>query len=223
MNASTAKTTSQTPVGGYIVWVEGIARIPGWDTEGRAQLELVKKYAKILGLHVSTHEATEDGMQTRHKRRLTTRRVPFEDVAALALEFPGIRVDDVIERLYRTDPWTEAAKFQATGKLRVAVSRLGPSRVRFRIDRDGVERLYPPGAANAIAVLPPPPFLPSALSVPAIAAAAGRYAHHLLRFIKDGKSVEEVLYNDPAYFNDVARAIVTAARDADVPLPKEPT
>ena len=204
-----------------IAWVEGIARIPEWHSEGRVALDQMRRCAIAIGLHVFVQRADPgaEGSARPRRRRWTSRRVPFESVADTAAAYPGIRMVDVVERLYKSDPWTSAAQQHAQGKLRVAISRLGRSRVYTHIDRDGEERLYPAGHTALQPAPVPAPVTPAALSGPATAVAARRLIHYMRLFQRTSGDIDATLATDPTWFEDAARAIVTAARDVEqVPL-----
>jgi hypothetical protein len=214
-----------------VAWVQGFARIPEWHTEGRVALDFVRKYAPAIGLHVHVQRADPSAPDSDRprRRRWTSRRVPYEDVADLVAASPGVRVEDVLERFYRTEPWTRFAQDAAYGKLRVALHHLGYGRVVRRVDREGAARLYPPDYVPSLSVAAPPLGLPAVLSAPATAAASRVLLRYLRLFARTGGTVDDLLVTDPSWFEAAAREVVGAARAGEAELrtaatpPEEPS
>jgi hypothetical protein len=200
---------------GMVAWVEGRAKIPTWLPDKRDSLDNMRKYAAELGLHVFMQTTLdEDASILRPKRRRwTSRRVSLDEITALTSTYPGIRVDDVVDQLYHTDPWTEAAQRQALAKLRVATYHLGPAKIVSKYDRDNVERLYPPsavpGTPSAARVIKPLD-LPFELPYDELVAASRCMLRYLRMLQRCEGGIETMLKTDPSWVQDVVRETLKA-------------
>ena len=124
----------------YVVWVEGRATVHPWEEDKRVQADALHQLATPLGLAVFRRPLAPEG-DDKGRRRWTYRRITSEDVLSTITRRPAISFSDLVEALYRENPWTDERKRVASSKLRVSLSRLRTSgKVVKRYDSSGVER-----------------------------------------------------------------------------------
>jgi hypothetical protein len=207
----------------YVLWVEGRRAVRAWDEEAKAHADRLTHAATALGLHAFRQKLTDDNDPELGPRRRawTHRRVSSDDVLSFITKLPGVTFDDLVEHLYREEPWSEVMQAAARGKARVALHRLKDRGLVVKVySENGMERWQVPGTALGPRT---PSTGPSASlrNETGLTPHAGPTADGLLA----GAAVLEklniypphVLATDPHLYVDLARAVWGAVSEDKLP------
>jgi hypothetical protein len=135
-----------------------IRKLP--SNQGRGALIVRRKTIPL------DRDDTFEGESRRDYRRWTHNRVTADDVANTVVLNPGITREMLIEKLYRTEPWHDAARAVAAGKLAFALHRLKRKGTPIFVRYQGkVARFFPHGTPTRLPTTPgtsvaPPAFNP---------------------------------------------------------------
>lgn len=149
------------------IWIDPVTIEP-YEEERRDAVRVAFRLLQAAGITMHLQNIRTDPTEVRLYSRWTLRRVSIAQVEDLIdRTSEGITLDSIVQRLYREEPWSEAARTAATNRARQVVYRLQrDGRILRRRGPDGQARFHHYSAqlsSTPVDIIPTNPSIPDDL------------------------------------------------------------